>query len=218
MNRLIAIGDIHGQNAILEKILVAINPQPEDVFVFLGDYIDRGPDSKGVIETISDLQKKCQVHLILGNHEEMTLAALAGGKSDHIYWCHFGGQQMLESYQVDHVSKLPSDYWRFIAKCVDFVETENHIFVHAGCLPSIPIEKNTASTFRWDRFPENPQQHVSGKKVVCGHSAREDIFDLGFICCIDTGCGVLPKGKLTALDVNSGQYWQANSKKVKTKK
>ena len=56
-NRLIAIGDIHGQNAILEKILVAINPQPEDVFVFLGDYIDRGPDSKGVIETISDLQK-----------------------------------------------------------------------------------------------------------------------------------------------------------------
>jgi serine/threonine protein phosphatase 1 len=217
MNRLIAIGDIHGNSSFLEKILVEINPQIEDTIVFLGDYIDRGPDSKGVIDQIVDLHQKCKVHLILGNHEEMTLAAHAGGKSDHQFWCKFGGKEMLESYSVDHVSKLPSDYWRFVANCVDFVETDNHIFVHATCDPLIPLPENSATKLRWDRFPENPQPHFSGKKVICGHTVQETILDLGFIACIDTGSGVFPNGKLTALDVNSGIYWQFGGKMKKVK-
>lgn len=215
--RLIAIGDIHGESSYLTKILEAINPTIEDTIVFLGDYIDRGPDSKGVIDQIVELHQKCKVHLILGNHEEMTLAAYAGGKSDHNFWCKFGGLEMLSSYEVSHVSKLPSEYWRFIANCVDFVETEKHIFIHATCDPNLPLNENSATKLRWDRFPKNPSPHISGKKIICGHSVQKDILDLGFLACIDTGCG-FPEGKLTALDVNSNEYWQFNGETIKNGK
>ena len=75
--RTIAIGDIHGCSAALDALLNAIRPRPEDCIVTLGDYINRGPDSRGVIERLIELKDRCRLVPLLGNHEEMLFEALA---------------------------------------------------------------------------------------------------------------------------------------------
>lgn len=206
--RLIAIGDIHGCASILRVVLKAIDPQPDDQFYFLGDYINRGPDSKGVIDEIIALSGKCSVQTILGNHEEMLLGAYQGGKSDHAFWQKFGGDTTLASYGVTSAREIPGTHLRFIADCKDYVETEDFIFVHAGCDPNIPLDKNSGEVLRWRKFQDQPK-HISGKTVVCGHTVQKQVLDLGHICCIDTGCGAWPGGRLTAIDLKSGVIWQA---------
>lgn len=213
--RLIAVGDIHGCVKQLRLVLEAIEPQPDDVFVFLGDFVDRGPDSKGVIDEVIELGKKCTVYPICGNHEEMVLGAFAGGASDHKFWCKFGGIEMLASYGVDNAQKLPGQHLYFISKCLDYVETDNFIFVHAGCDPNAPLDRQSGEKLRWDKFPKEPKPHFSGKTVVCGHTVHPKVLDLGFILCIDTGCGVIQTGRLTAIDMKSGRMWQAGGRNKK---
>jgi len=219
MSRLIAVGDIHGCLKYLQIILESINPQPDDTFVFLGDLVDRGPDTKGVVNEVIALSKKCTVHTILGNHEEMILGAFNGGASDHKFWCKFGGVEALVSYGIGHVKEIPGDHMLFFSHCSDYFETDNFIFVHAGCNPNLPLDKNNGTLLRWEKFPEEPIPHYSGKTVICGHTAQKMILDLGFIMCIDTGAGLWSGGRLTAVDVNSGTIWQAggNSKKATVK-
>ena len=213
--RLIAIGDIHGCSSILQVILKGINPQPEDRIVLLGDYINRGPDSKGVVDQIIDLKEKCWVDTICGNHEEMLLGAFQGGKSDHDFWCKFGGDQTLASYGVDNVKHIPREHLLFIADCVDYVETEKFIFVHAGCSSELPLDRNSVTMLRWNRLDQDAPPHISGKTVVCGHTTQKQVFDSGHLVCIDTGCGVWPGGRLTAIDLLSGKIWQATGKSKK---
>lgn len=214
--RLIAIGDIHGCANILRVILRDIDPQPEDTFVFLGDLINRGPDSKGVIDEIIALGEKCHVETILGNHEEMLLGAFRGGKSDHAFWCKFGGDKTLASYGAYNVKQIPGQHMLFIANCKDYLETDKFIFVHAGCDPDLPLEENNSDDLRWNRLDtENTRKHISGKTVVCGHSVQKQIFDVGYLLCIDTGCGLFPGGRLTAIDLLSGKIWQASGRSKK---
>jgi len=95
--RTIAIGDVHGCSAALAAVVQAIDPRALDTLVFLGDYIDRGPDSRGVLEQVIVLAERCVVVPLLGNHEEMLLAALEG-QSELRYWLKFGGTEALSSY------------------------------------------------------------------------------------------------------------------------
>jgi serine/threonine protein phosphatase 1 len=95
--RIIAIGDIHGCSAALAALVRAIDPTALDTLVFLGDYIDRGPDSRGVLEHVIALAEGCVVVSLLGNNEEMLLAALEG-QSELRYWLKFGGTEALASY------------------------------------------------------------------------------------------------------------------------
>jgi len=213
--RLIAVGDIHGCANPLRVILKDIDPQPEDTIVFLGDCINRGPDSKDVIEQIIALKDKCHVETILGNHEEMLLGAYQGGKSDHAFWCKFGGDTTLASYGVATAKDIPGEHLLFIAHCKDYLETEDFIFVHAGCSSFKPLNENSGSVLRWDRLDKDKPPHESGKTIVCGHTVQKQIFDLGHICCIDTGCGVWPGGRLTAIDFISGKIWQAGGRSKK---
>lgn len=213
--RLIAVGDIHGCLRQLKLVLEAINPQPEDVFVFLGDFVDRGPDSKGVIDEVINLGKICTVYPICGNHEEMVLGAFAGGPSDHHFWCKFGGIEMLASYGVNQAKNLPGEHLYFISKCFDYIETEDFIFVHAGCDHNAPPDRQSGDKLRWNKFPDEPKPHISGKTVICGHTVHPKILNLGFLMCIDTGCGVIQTGRLTAIDVKSGRVWQAGGRNKK---
>jgi serine/threonine protein phosphatase 1 len=151
----------------------------------------------------------------LGNHEEMILGAYQGGQSDHNFWCKFGGDKTLASYGVNHAKELPWDHLKFLADCADYLESDDFIFVHAGCDPNIPLEKNTGEILRWTKFPKEPAPHISGKTVVCGHTVQKQVLDLGHICCIDTGCGVWPGGRLTAIDLKSGKIWQAGPRSKK---
>ncbi len=116
-NRLIAIGDIHGCSTALRALITAIAPEPNDTIVTLGDYVDRGPDVRGVVDQLLELQKRCKLIPILGNHEEMMLRVIEG-KETHQDWLRFGGVETLESYGFDgDLNFLPPDHMQFSVRC-----------------------------------------------------------------------------------------------------
>jgi serine/threonine protein phosphatase 1 len=125
--RFIAIGDIHGCSTALRTLLEAIAPRPQDTIVTLGDYVDWGPDSRGVIELLIGLSKQCNLVSLLGNHEEMLLEAL---ESDSMMrsWLQLGGEETLGSYPYEGDDILPKGHVEFIRGCRVFYETATHIF------------------------------------------------------------------------------------------
>ena len=141
--RIIAIGDVHGCSAALAALVRAIAPTALDTLVFLGDYIDRGPDSRGVVEQVIALGKRCTVVPLLGNHEDMVLAA-PEGQSELDFWMKFGGMEALASYGYGGGRGirpgalrgiLPAEHLEFFKGCRDYYETVQHIFVHARTCP-----------------------------------------------------------------------------------
>src|SRR5687768_12897056 len=117
--RTIAIGDIHGCAEALRAVVAAIDPQPTDTLVSLGDYIDRGPDSRGVIEQMLALEKRCRVVPLLGNHELMLLDALQNPYSVGP-WRDCGGDATLASY--GNLQKIPGSHVEFVRRCKRYYE------------------------------------------------------------------------------------------------
>jgi serine/threonine protein phosphatase 1 len=212
LGRIWAIGDIHGCSTALRALMAAIDPRPEDTVVVLGDFIDCGPDSKGVVEHLIALGNRCQLICLLGDHEEMLLNALES-KSEFRYWFKLGGKQTLRSYSdwLTDVDVIPPEHVRFIRNCRDYYETETHVFVHANCNPSLPISLTSATKLRWELLDlSQVQAHQSRKTVVVGHTPQVsgEVLDLGFLVCIDTDC--FRGGWLTALEVVSREIVRAN--------
>lgn len=207
---LIAVGDIHGCSTALATLLDAIQPMPLDTLVFLGDFIDRGPNSRGVIEQVIRLSDQCQVVPLLGNHEEMFLGALEG-KDNVGFWLKFGGRETLASYGTEN-DVIPAEHIQFIKGCKDFYETVSHIFVHAYYDPDLPLHQQKWDGLRWASLPREAKPHCSGKVAIVGHTAQTsgEILDLGCVKCIDTFCH--GGGWLTALEVGTGQVWQADER------
>lgn len=206
IERLIAIGDIHGCAKTLAILLEEVAPRRTDTIVTLGDYINRGPDSKGVIDQLIRLAGRCTLVPLLGNHDEMVLNVLEGVRLES--FLRFGGQHTLDSYGIDHPRDIPVEHMRFLMGCRIRHVTVNHFFVHAGYEPHLPLSEQSWGTSIWASLPEKPERHISGKTAVVGHTAQMsgEMLDLGFLKCIDTSCGF--GGRLTALDVRSGQIWQ----------
>jgi serine/threonine protein phosphatase 1 len=190
--RLFAIGDIHGCSTALRVLIEAIDPRPEDTLVILGDFIDCGPASKGVVEQLISLSNRCRLISVLGNHEEMLLNARES-KSEFRFWMKFGGKETLESYSTHStdLDVIPADHIRFIQSCQRYVETETHIFVHANYDPDLPIDRISATKLRWEHLDSvRLKPHCSGKTVVVGHTpqATGNVLDRGFMIGIDTDC------------------------------
>src|SRR6185503_9037651 len=118
--RVIAIGDIHGCAAALRTLIEAIDPQPDDTLIPLGDCVDRGPDSREVIDELLALRERCQLIPVLGNHEEMMLNFL-DGRPQPDNWLLCGGAETLESYtRIDKRDRIPPEHVRYIRTWVDF--------------------------------------------------------------------------------------------------
>lgn len=221
--RKIAIGDIHGCSVALNVLLGVVDPQPEDTIITLGDYIDRGPNSKGVIERLIALGKQCNHVPILGNHELMLMQAL-GGESDMMFWLRMGGRNTMSSYGQTRImgtftkeelkAAIPFEHMHFVAGCVPYYEDDNNIFVHANYEWDAPLESQTENAQFWHhiRPGDVPPPHQSGKTVWVGHTPQNgNIWDLGHVVCIDTYVFRPEKGGwLTAVDVDTREIWQAN--------
>ena len=208
--RTIAIGDIHGHSQALDAILAAIDPKPDDTLIFLGDYVDRGPNSKGVLDRLIDLKKRFNVVALRGNHEEMMLGAKEG-RSDLRFWMNLGGRETLESYgNAGDLRLVPWEHLQFLKSLPFFYETETHFFIHANYDPDRPIDRQDSATALWKHLGEPPPPHTSGKIAIVGHTPQisGQILDLPHLKCIDTGCGY--GGFLTALDLASGRIWQVD--------
>lgn len=207
--RTIAIGDIHGCRAALEALLAAVDPRPDDTIVTLGDYIDRGPDSRGTIERLLALRSQVKLVALKGNHEAMLLAALDG--KDTSAWLEFGGKETLASYGGS-LADIPAEHRQFFRELLPYYETERAIFVHANYAADMPLDEQPDYLLYWEHLSPwfCPPRHESGKAVIVGHTAQRsgEVLDLEHIVCIDTYCH--GGGWLTALEVASGKIWQAD--------
>lgn len=208
-NRLIAIGDIHGCSTALRSLLTAIGPQPGDTIVTLGDYIDRGTDSRGVVNQLLELREKVRLITILGNHEEMMLQVIEE-EQPYQAWLRFGGLETLESYGFNgDMNFLPPDHEAFYKSLLDYYIEDDFFFTHAAYDPQLPLEEQPADLLRWHSLRDGvPAPHVSGKQAIVGHTANQngEVLDVGHLICIDTYC--YGGGYLTALDVRNRAVWQ----------
>ncbi len=213
--RTLAIGDVHGCLDHLDALLAAVAPTPDDVLVFLGDLVDRGPDSRGVLDRVLELRQRLNVVCVRGNHEEMMVAARHGGRDERRMWLSVGGAQCLGSYGVGGrtgtLDDVPADHWELMERgMVDYHETDRHIFVHATVLYGVPMAEQPDYALRWEFFTEYVS-HYSGKLVVCGHSSLRSGVPkvVAGAVCIDTFAH--GGGWLTCLDADMRRYWQANA-------
>jgi serine/threonine protein phosphatase 1 len=208
--RTIAIGDIHGCSTALQALLRAVDPRPEDLIVTLGDYVNRGPDSRGVLDRLIDLRRRSRLVSILGNHDEMQLQAR--DRSSQLAPQDYTGVLTRVAKSVDRPPiALTEGHVAFLEACVDSFETDENIFVHASYDPALPMSEQPIELLRWQSLRRGPPgPHVSGKMVFAGHTSQKNgkILNLGYLVCIDTYC--YGGGWLTALDFHSGKTWQVD--------
>lgn len=213
--RTLAIGDVHGCAAALLNLLKFVDPGPKDTIVTLGDYIDRGPDSKGVLDLMIRMNLSDRLVPLRGNHEMMMLMGRES-RDERRMWLSCGGAEALESYgrpgRAGRLEDIPEHHWHFVRKvCSDYAETDTHIFVHANLQPNTPLTEMSQTWLHWEFLtPSKHFPHFSGKTMICGHSEQRSGIPLvlDHAVCIDTWC--YGGGWLTCLDVDSGEYWQAD--------
>lgn len=211
--RILAIGDIHGCSIALRTLLDVVKPGSDDILVTLGDYVDRGPDSRGILDTLISLEKTTQLKPIIGNHEILFLDALLE-EVDRDAWLRVGGRETLLSYgsQDGQITwdKVPQDHIDFLSnRCLRYWESATHLFVHANANAVFPLSEQSDDWLFWTRF-EDSYPHVSGKIMICGHTAQKNGSPAvrSYAICLDTWA--YGGGWLSCLDVGSGEIVQAN--------
>lgn len=194
--KLFVVGDIHGCSHELVKLLSVVDNkiQKDDRIVFVGDYIDRGPDSKGVIDIlISRAASHPNEHIFLkGNHEDMMLSGAH-------YWALNGGIETLRSYGSSnaftayefntYMDIIPADHKRFLQNLKSFYKEGRTVVVHAGLNPKLPLEEQEENFMFWDRkyYKYNGAYH-DNEYVVIGHTPGHEIQETTNQLAIDTAC------------------------------
>ncbi len=213
---LIAIGDIHGCVHTLDALLEELAPTVEDRLVFIGDYIDRGPDSKGVIDRLLALRQEHDCVFLRGNHEALMLEYLDLGLFRP--WRENGGIETLRSYLDGTRTKLrdlhlPPVHVDFVRATKIYYETDDFFFVHGGLKPAFSIRENLQrfdeETFLWERSHLEAPTLVWEKTVICGHTPLQRPIDRDRLIAIDTGCvyHTHPRlGHLTAVRLPERQF------------
>lgn len=216
--RVYAIGDIHGCLAELIRLLDSIRDDCRDFagdthLVFVGDFVDRGPDSAGVLELMvsGDLPGRSQ-RFLMGNHEEAMLEVIDGDSESMSGWLRYGGAQTLESYGIGRGeiyrlgidlparirAVVPQSHVDFLRRLEDQVRIGDYLFVHAGIRPGTPLDQQERFDLRWIRgefLDDEETDH--GVMVVHGHTIAAEPEVRRNRIGIDTGC--FSSGRLTAL-------------------
>lgn len=221
MKNIYAITDIHGCYKELLQLLSKLNITKDTTLIFMGDYVDRGPDSKAVLDKIIDLQSVCNVIVLKGNHEVMMKSGFTK-ETDHyvLNWLHWGGKQTLASYDIELYDFLEDSFQLpdSVVKHIEFIdslefyyETDTHIFVHASPEMVTPIADQPEAHLIWRRPQKEDADfdynHSSGKTIISGHTPQKSgeplkLSEKNYL--IDTGC--YSTGILTAYDVNNDSF------------
>ena len=202
MPRYIAITDIHGEKRKLDSVLSQIEMRPDDVFVFLGDYIDRGPDSRGVVDRIIELGETHECVYLMGSHEYALLHAKKDGYYQFLF-DNYGGPATVRSYgSFDNIFRVHGDFFRSLKF---YYLTDNYLFVHAGINPDYPLEEQDETDLVYIRNKFIYSKHSLPQKIIFGHTE----FDAPFVqedkICIDLGCGKYSDAHLCALILDNGK-------------
>lgn len=227
--RIYAIGDIHGRNDLLKDLLAQIDfddaarGSANTQIIFLGDLVDRGPDSAGVIETAMALKaaRADTVRLLMGNHEEIFVEACRTREPKLMrFFLKIGGDTTLLSYPItrseymemgidDLAERLPSlvpeAHLAFLESFEDQIVIGDYVFVHAGIRPDVPLAAQKQSDLRWIREEFIGHKGDLEKVVVYGHTIYPEVDERGSRIGIDTGA--YASGQLTAIGLEGGERW-----------
>jgi serine/threonine protein phosphatase 1 len=206
--RRFVIGDIHGCSKALRTLLESIAPTGDDQLIFLGDYIDRGPDSRGVVDLMIAISRDTRVIPLRGNHEVMLMGVMFGGCDPDI-WLQCGGQATLASYGGS-LERFPASHTDFFHSLRAHYETDHELFIHAGYQPDVPADRTDDAYRYWNHLLEIPPPHCSGKRAFVGHTPQASgrVLDCGHVVCLDTYC--FGGGWLTALNLDNNEVLQVN--------
>lgn len=223
--RLYVVGDIHGRHDLLQNLMSLIASDAANIsaphIIFLGDYIDRGLNSRGVIDHL--LQQKTDQHYFLqGNHEQVMHRVLTDYDTDlAINWMRFGGRETMLSYgvrpplapnlgavkqMIDELRvAVPDAHKEFLAGLHNSLTFGDYFFCHAGVRPGVPLTAQTESDLLWIRADFMPHTGAYEKMIVHGHTITDDINALPNRIGVDTGA--YATGCLTALVLEGSQQW-----------
>lgn len=231
--RVYAIGDVHGCKSLLEDLLLQIkedniNRGPADTdIIFLGDLIDRGPESAGVLDLAIALKKaNDNVHFLMGNHEEVYLDAVTERKPKVMrFFLRIGGTETLLSYDIlksdfvnmdieelcDYIPQLiPQEHIDFIESFDEHITIGDYMFVHAGVKPGIPLDEQEPKHLRWIRDDFIDHKGSLGKIIIFGHTIFDEVREKNTHIGIDTGA--YKNGILTAIGLEGEERWYLQSK------
>jgi len=229
--RAYVIGDVHGRLDLLKNLLAQIHgeldrePPAKCMLVFLGDLIDRGPNSAQVIERLRTYSRPgVEPVFLLGNHEEVLLRILEGDSDLITKWRWFGGAECLMSYGVnpDEVGRatedealaivrgaVPRQHVEFLESFSDTCRFGDYLFVHAGIRPGVDLELQTEADLRWIREPFLSHKKDHGFVVVHGHTISSSVELRPNRIGIDTGA--YRTDVLTALGIEGSDRWILNT-------
>lgn len=231
-SRVIAIGDIHGYLEPVKRLIDKINPETKDLLIFIGDYIDRGPVSRNVVDYLIELSiNNDNIYFLKGNHEDMFLGSIGYDAvvNDFSTWLYNGGTATLKSYgmsgnDITQLTRLwddseryrqimeyvPQAHLNFFLDTKPWLESENYFFCHAGVEPYSSIEegKKNIQDLLWMRDHLYYDSYDWEKTVVCGHTPIQEVMIKDKLICIDTG--LYYYGVLSAVDVLSEKIYQVS--------
>jgi serine/threonine protein phosphatase 1 len=214
MNKIFAIGDIHGSLHQLRRLIKSLAiDQQDDTLVFMGDYIDRGSAVKEVVDYVMGLKSEFKnIICLMGNHEQMFLNYLAG--IDEKMFLANGGAATLLSYGISRFSKprnrratIPPDHLLFFQSLLPYYETNDYIFVHAGLMPGLPLNEQSFNDLLWVREEFIDSHYDFGKLVIFGHTPFHTPLIKPNKIGIDTGA--VSGGSLTCLELPAMKIHQA---------
>lgn len=227
--RIYAIGDIHGRHDLLVSLLAQIEADDRArggspaMLVFLGDLVDRGPESAQVVETLMQLaaqRPEGATRFLLGNHEEVFLAVLGGDLKALKFFDRIGGKETILSYGVTEaeyreadydalmqmvLARVPSRHAEFLRAFEDMIVVGDYVFVHAGIRPGEPLDRQRASDLRWIREEFLSFTGAHEKIVVHGHTISTTVEMSAQRIGVDTGA--YRSGVLSAVGFEGGARW-----------
>ncbi len=225
--RVYALGDIHGRLDLLDHALARIHAdiesraEAQNIIVFLGDLIDRGPDSARVVDRARTYRRTgVRTVFLAGNHEEVLLRLLRGESQFLRDWLRFGGAECARSYGIDPSAlqnmhpdravatlwaKIPEQHRSFLQSFVDTFRIGSYLFVHAGVRPGVPLPEQTQADLRWIREPFLNNDDDHGFIVVHGHTIADEVDVRANRIGLDTGA--YRSGVLTAMGLEGADRW-----------
>ena len=229
--RVYAIGDVHGCLGLLTDLLARIDADDaargglpdgrQAEIIFLGDLVDRGPDSAGVIEAAIRLQReRGDVRFLAGNHEEVFLSAATGDEKATRFFIRIGGRETILSYDIaleEYMALdtaalaerlpalIPREHIDFVRGFEDRIVIGDYAFVHAGVRPGVRLEDQSPKDVRWIREEFLSAREPHEKVVIYGHTIDDEVVEKGNRIGIDTGA--YQSGRLTAIGLEGGDRW-----------
>jgi len=223
--RVYAVGDVHGRADLFEALMEAVDGDDaarapaESTVILLGDLVDRGPDSAGVLALAQSWQRNRHVRALMGNHEEMFLDSF---DSEEVlrHFLRYGGRETLLSYPIDPATYVaaslaeaqelmrefvPAEDIAFMRSMEDMIPIGDYLFVHAGIRPEVPLEEQKVGDLRWIREPFTTHKGSLGPVVVHGHTIYDAPEIVSNRIGIDTGA--YRTGRLTALGLEGTSRW-----------